>query len=761
MSDARKPDSRLDAILAQWRASIGPAAFDRALPGQTLRARISDRVAPPGSEEATHVQHSFPGRVTPAALAPRRDSLARWSEYTLQELVGEGGMGQIFRADQGSLRRDVALKKILPRHLEKESAQGTNESFVAEALVTGFLEHPNIVPVHALGQDADGAWFFSMKMVRGVAWKYMLHPDACADDAAREKARGFHLDIGDPVPRAAHLEDNLRILLSVCNALAFAHSKHIIHRDLKPENIMVGAFGEVLVMDWGLAVDVAENPDAGTTDSQGRVPHKSMAGLGGTAEYMAPEQLLAEGALSPRTDVFLLGAIVYELLTGRAPNAADNLNQALIRASLCEEPPGLEGAPPELAKICRKALSRDPRQRYENALTMQEALNAFLKHQAATAIASKAEKEAGAQTIPNLARAVVLYDQALELWPENAATQSAAARTRRELTIKEGRARTTARLLYAAVASIVIGLTAGFFWVRGANRDLQTQKEKTDRANATLKAQLHQASLSDFARARQLFHDEKPEDARPGEALAYLARALEFDPSNQLAQAESAGRILHRHDLGQPTLIATINGGAVTDAKFSPDGLRILTISTPDNSVHIWDAATRAPVGKAMTHARAIHNAEFSRDGNYVVTASANQTTQIWDARTGDAVGVPLRSEGVDNMVTGATFSPDGRFVLTVSLDHAARVWDVRTGKLIGALRHAVPRRSCQSVRAYFGRQFQSGRTLDRDRGIGQDRAYLGRGHSPANGRSAAASARRGDRRVRSGRAPNCHGFAG
>ena len=162
-------------------------------------------------------------------------------EYELLNLLGEGGMGMVYQARQTAMDRTIALKMIKPgvarNHVERHT-------FLSEAVATADLDHPNIVPIHDLGANDDGVLFYAMKQVKGTSWK----------DVLKDKT----------------LDENLDILLRVADAVAFAHSKGIIHRDLKPENVMLGDFGEVLVMDWGLAAAVTEDAKADPARSRAR-----------------------------------------------------------------------------------------------------------------------------------------------------------------------------------------------------------------------------------------------------------------------------------------------------------------------------------------------------------------------------------------------------------------------------------------------------------------------------------------------------------
>jgi serine/threonine protein kinase len=352
------------------------------------------------------------GAGTVAAAAP--------PGFELLSELGRGGMGVVYRARQRSLGREVALKQALVAGQGEQQRQ----RFVAEALVTGGLDHPNIVPVHELARTPEGDVFMAMKLVGGTSWQDLLAPS---------RDRGVPAD---------ELERHLNILLAVGNAVAFAHSKSVLHRDLKPENVMVGDFGEVLVMDWGIAVDFADIQRPGAA-----APHKStVRGPSGTPSYMPPE--LAEGRgqeLGPWTDVYLLGAILHEVLAGRPPHQGATLIEVLLAASTAAPPRLPASAPPALQAICRRALARDPRQRHPSVAALQDDLREYLKHRESLALSDRADRElaelsaleaapAGSRRdehYARFARVVARYEQALELWAENAAAGAGVARARR------------------------------------------------------------------------------------------------------------------------------------------------------------------------------------------------------------------------------------------------------------------------------------------------------------------------------------------
>src|SRR4051812_3276908 len=234
-------------------------------------------------------------------------------DYSLLKKLGEGGMGIVYAARQQSIRRVVALK-MLKKAGEQESFQ--REKFLAEAVITGDLEHPNIVPIYDLGRDEKGAIFYAMKHVKGTPWDKLIGKNS--------------------------LHENLEVLMKVADAIAFAHSKDVVHRDLKPENVMIGDFGEVLVMDWGLALMIGAPP--------------ANVAMGGTPGYMAPEMAMGPiDTLGFHSDIYLLGAILYEIVTGLRPHTGKTVTRCLMAAAKNEIVPTEKTG--ELVEIALKAMA--------------------------------------------------------------------------------------------------------------------------------------------------------------------------------------------------------------------------------------------------------------------------------------------------------------------------------------------------------------------------------------------------------------------
>ncbi len=393
------PPLRADSLPARWLQTVALSGGVGADPDHSYRPRDDDG-------DATW-------RVLGEPLVPDAHELI--PGYDVLEVLGEGGMGTVYRARQRALMREVAVKRVL-----RSAARPERSSIISEALVGAFLQHPNILPIHDLSAGADGELCFSMPVIRGQEWMELIQGQG-----------GKRLS----------LEEHLRILLNVCNAIAFAHSKGILHLDLKPQNVMVGEFGQVYVLDWGLATEFR--------DSEGppRTRHASaMQGRPcGTPCYMAPEVARGSGELGPWTDVYLLGGCLHVILCQRPPHEGTGL-WATLRAALRTEPPELpDELSEELRRICRAALEPEIARRTPDVGSFQAALESFLAHRESSLVAARAERRfaacaeeirrARSTELPalyaSLAEVVADFASARALWPENREARDGEATARR------------------------------------------------------------------------------------------------------------------------------------------------------------------------------------------------------------------------------------------------------------------------------------------------------------------------------------------
>lgn len=312
-------------------------------------------------------------------IVPSHDELHK---YVVEEEIDRGGMGVVLRVHDQRLQRTIALKVIRGQEGSGTSTRktidtGTLQRFVREAQITGRLDHPGVVPIHELARDENDRLYFTMKYVEGHTLKDVLQKHRSGSEEWT-------------LPRITDA------MIRVCETLAFAHSREVIHRDLKPSNVMVGKFGEVYVMDWGLAKVLgeaeAEITDPGDQQSDSS-SYKTMYGAAiGTPYYMPPEQAAGKlDQLDCRTDVYAAGAILYEILTGQRPYWSDPppSGMSVIRMVLDGPPKEIRElnrkAAPELVAITQKAMNRNMADRYQSAADLAEDLRAFLSQRIVSA----------------------------------------------------------------------------------------------------------------------------------------------------------------------------------------------------------------------------------------------------------------------------------------------------------------------------------------------------------------------------------------
>ncbi len=636
------------------------------------------------------------------------------ADYELLEQIGVGAMGVVYEARQASIDRSVALKML---HQENAQVPSERSKFLSEAVVTGELDHPNIVPIYDLSSNSEGALFYSMKKVEGTPWNEAI--------------------------RSNDLAENLSILLRVGDALAFAHARGVLHRDVKPENVMLGHFGEVLLMDWGIALVQASFRKPGAVARE--------MGLAGTPAYMSPEMVTGPlDAIDARSDVYLLGAVLFEVVAGAAPHPGTSVTVCLEHAaSNTIRHTDKQG---ELLDIALKAMATDPADRYQTIGELQEAIRGHQSHLESIRLRDRAAEQLteAEQTgdYDQYAQAIYGLREALNLWSSNHAAEQllaeasekyarralgkgdfdlasslldptspahqplldeiAAASAERDA--RQRRAAVFKRVaggLAAAIVVVIVGALVVIDQKRveadEARQDAQRQQsiaEQERTAAIALRDEQIQLRGAEAEARRQAEAEKARAESNQQQALAAEQRAVaagrEKEYESYLAQIgladekiaanafTEARRILdnlagseHRgwewarlRYLCQQATASYSLSAPVDAVAYSPDGGR-LAIGTQEGEVRVYRSSGEAnPL--VLRHGKRVNAVAFSPDGELLLTGANDPVVRVWSVSTGEEVA---QLEGHEEGVLSIRFSPDGSLLVTTSLDRTARLW--------------------------------------------------------------------------------------
>jgi WD40 repeat protein/serine/threonine protein kinase len=666
-------------------------------------------------------------------------------DYELLNIIGEGGMGVVYAARQSSIARTVALKMLK----SEEGRQAAHrDKFISEAVVTGELDHPNIVPIYDLGANDEGALFYSMKRVKGTPWNKVI----------RQKS----------------VDENLQILLRVADAVAFAHVNGVIHRDLKPENVMLGDFGEVLVMDWGLARVSAEFPNAASVTQSDA--------MGGTPAYMAPE--MATGPLEKITaasDVYLLGAILYEIIIGKPPHSGKTVMSCLFSAA--KNDITVPDKSHELVDISLKAMATNPEDRHQTVPEFQQAVREYQAHSESIKLVGHATKNmtkaAEAQDYELYARSLYGLEESLALWPGNrrAASLLSTARLdyaglalakgdydlgaslldpavdehkevlgklesgRRERESRQRRIKLLKGAVFALVASVIGIISVASIALKKQKDEAVAQRDRAVTAEGQALANAEEAKANavearknaDEAKANALTAEANERTAKNNAEEARLnaeeARREETRANNEAIAAKKArdeAQVAEKKEQYE-AYIARIG---LTKAKLDENAFdrAVQLLDACPEELRRWEwgrLAFLCHLDEATWPAGArVEAAAMSPDGEHFALGDLAGKASIWNLKTGereqempqgtnvlavayDGTGQRLASGSNDGMVhiyrasdhqelakfkahkdgvSSVRFSPDGKRLLTGGFDKMARLWDAETGKPLDEL---------------------------------------------------------------------------
>jgi WD40 repeat protein/serine/threonine protein kinase len=588
-------------------------------------------------------------------------------DFVLREQIGEGGWGAVYRCEQPLLERDVVVKVL---HPQQQSDGIAKKRFLREAQLASRLDHPYAAHVYAFGvAQEDGLQWIAMELVQGIT----------LDDWLRTRG---------PMP----LEQFVPFFECVAEVVQAAHERGIVHRDLKPSNIMVIERGGRLfpkLLDFGIAkvnykVMFADDHEPGGADevvtartraTPARVQRprpdpdvicaapdrdeltRSGAAFGSTP-YMSPEQWSDAAAVGPASDIYSLGVVAYEALTGRRPFTADSTAEYYQRHRDAEVPRLGGDLSPDLDRVLRCALGKYPEARHRTVLELASELRAVLRASDREQLRSSAQQWEAKGRAPGLLWGRdVLADH--ERWARCALPSALSELECSFVAASQRRARRVRRVrrsLVALAAMVVVGGVFGGLLYRAelqtrTAEQIATESEVEQGRQALLHAEFNEAVVH-FERAYQ-------RGDRSSWVAFMLARALQPRMSELMRFTSSSGRMW--------------------TARFSPDGKRLLT--TDDNSAQMWDAGSNQLLF-TMSHGATVYQAVYSPDGSRIITAGADGTVRIWNATT----GAPMRELAWSGAKQWRYYAVamSSHFVAAIdTMGRATHVWDAETGAQI------------------------------------------------------------------------------
>ncbi len=618
------------------------------------------------------------------------------ADFALKKIIGQGGMGVIYEAKQTSIDRTIAIKMLKP---ELAGSEKVRAKFYSEAAVTGDLDHPNIVPIYDLGMDEYGGLFYAMKHVQGVPWKTVMSKKTTSE--------------------------NLDILMRVADAIAYAHSRGVIHRDIKAENVMLGDYGEVLVMDWGMAVSLSDNGKAENLALTG--------GIGGTPAYMPPEMAQGETArIGIGSDIYLLGAIIFECITGKPPHKGATISELLqsaIRNEIQYPDANTAENHEALMQIAMKCMQTQVEARYPSVKALQEEIREYHAHIESINRAMRARHDLDTARhslrYDDFQQALFGFREALLLWEGNHAARRgemearlAYAKTafqKRDLDLarsllqtdhqdhialimeidlfqhkilkQQKRQRFILQLARILAVAIIITLTVAFFWI---SDEKQKAVEAKTLADDLRLAEVLQRKQAEMEKERSIIAEhvaisEKEKAIKAQQAEAEQRRIAEME--RQRAELEKEKAIAAQKSESQQRKKAEV-------AEIAADEARSLMAEQTFAALRAKALASDALrqneeaqyVAKLLLIDNKIKEGDIIEAKRLLTDCPPELRNWEWGRYQYLCRPTALELSGKIPGATCADFSPDGEKIVIGGWGHCLSLWNVKSGEELFSL---------------------------------------------------------------------------
>jgi len=614
-------------------------------PDQKLRAEVEALLRAHEKAEGFLEVAGVDSNVTPNGAAQIEGPGTKIGRYELLQLIGEGGMGLVYLAEQKEpVKRRVALKIIKPGMDSKQVVA----RFEAERQVLALLDHPNIARVLDAGTTETGRPYFVMEYVKGLSiTQYCDH-------------------------NKLNIEQRLKLFRQVCEGVHHAHQKGIIHRDLKPSNILVSIHGDRAIpkiIDFGIA-------KATTQPLTDKTVFTYQGQLLGTPEYMSPEQVdLAMQDIDIRSDIYSLGVVLYELLAGVLPFERESLARlgfAEVQRTIREQEPASPSI--RLTNLGEQANTIAAR-RGTQAVPLARRLHRELEW-----IPLKAMRKDRCRRYRSAAELADDVQNYLDGNPLTAGPETAVYRVKKFVRRHAGSVATAALIAVTIIVGLVVS-TAMYLRAEDAHQKetaarVEAEQAKEKETLARTQAQLAEQATKEKAEElhRNLYVNSiQLADAKYREGNTIRVRELLESCPNDLRGWEW-NRLNYIQDESLMTL--HLNQDGVWDVAFSPDGRHIIT-GGEDSTIKVWDAQTGAETMTLRGHEDWIESMAFSPDGQRIVSGSGDGTIRLWNAQSGAEL---MTLQGHRDWIRSVAFSPDGKQIASASNDRTIKLWDAQTG---------------------------------------------------------------------------------